>query len=178
MITVCEKGKCTGCMECIDICPKNAIKVIDSLIEYNAIIDPEQCIQCNACHNACQNNTKQVLTRPIYWKQGWAQDDAVRMRSSSGGIAAAIEQGFIKAGGIVCSCTFDFGRFAFEFAETEDEVGKFTGSKYVKSNPKGIYRKILEKLKLGRKVLLLVCRVRFLRLSSTQIITKTCIQLI
>ena len=153
MITVCEKGKCTGCMECIDICPKNAIKVIDSLIEYNAIIDPEQCIQCNACHNACQNNTKQVLTRPIYWKQGWAQDDAVRMRSSSGGIAAAIEQGFIKAGGIVCSCTFDFGRFAFEFAETEDEVGKFTGSKYVKSNPKGIYRKILEKLKLGRKVL-------------------------
>ena len=60
MITVCEKGKCTGCMECIDICPKNAIKVIDSLIEYNAIIDPEQCIQCNACHNACQNNTNET----------------------------------------------------------------------------------------------------------------------
>lgn len=30
MTTVCEKGKCTGCMECIDICPKKAIKVIDS----------------------------------------------------------------------------------------------------------------------------------------------------
>ena len=75
MTTVCEKGKCTGCMECIDICPKKAIKVIDSWQEYNAVIDTEQCIQCNACHNACQNNVKQILTKPIYWKQGWAQDN-------------------------------------------------------------------------------------------------------
>lgn len=44
MITVCEKGKCTGCMECIDICPKGAIQVVDSMIEYNAIIDLEKCI--------------------------------------------------------------------------------------------------------------------------------------
>ena len=79
-------------MECIDICPKKAIKVIDSWLEYNAVIDTEQCIQCNACHNACQNNVKQVLTKPIYWKQGWAQDNCIRMRSSSGGVAAAIER--------------------------------------------------------------------------------------
>lgn len=38
MTTVCEKGKCTGCMECIDICPKKAIKVIDSWQEYNAVL--------------------------------------------------------------------------------------------------------------------------------------------
>ena len=82
MTTVCEKGKCTGCMECIDVCPKKAIKVIDSWMEYNAVIDSEKCIQCNACHSACQNNAEQVLTKPIYWKQGWAQDDCVRMRSS------------------------------------------------------------------------------------------------
>ena len=54
MTTVCEKGKCTGCMECIDVCPKKAIKVIDSWMEYNAVIDSEKCIQCNACHSACQ----------------------------------------------------------------------------------------------------------------------------
>ena len=165
MTTVCEKGKCTGCMECIDICPKKAIKVIDSWLEYNAVIDTEQCIQCNACHNACQNNVKQVLTKPIYWKQGWAQDNCIRMRSSSGGVAAAIERAFIKNGGIVCSCTFNFGKFEFDFAESEDEVSKFTGSKYVKSNPEGIYKKILEKLKLGRKVLFvgLPCQVTAVR---------------
>ena len=39
MNTVCEKGKCTGCMECIDICHKGAIQIVDSGMEYNAIID-------------------------------------------------------------------------------------------------------------------------------------------
>ena len=52
MITVCEKGKCTGCMECIDICPKGAVQVVDSMIEYNAIIDFDKCTKCNACHKA------------------------------------------------------------------------------------------------------------------------------
>lgn len=57
------------------------------------------------------------------------------------------------------------GKFEFDFAETEDEVCKFTGSKYVKSNPEGVYKKILEKLKLGRKVLFigLPCQVSAVR---------------
>lgn len=153
MTTVCEKGKCTGCMECIDICPKKAIKIIDSLVEYNAVIDSSQCINCNACHNECQNNIKQVLAKPVYWKQGWAQDDFIRMSSSSGGVAAAIERAFIKNGGIVCSCIFNAGKFEFDFAESENEVCKFAGSKYVKSSPEGVYKKVLERLKLGEKVL-------------------------
>lgn len=124
MVTVCEKGKCTGCMECIDTCPKDAIEVVDVETEYNAIIDSDKCIKCNMCHKACQNNRELILTKPICWKQGWAADDGIRMGSSSGGIA-----------------------------ETENEVIKFTGSKYVKSNPYGIYKKLLEKLKEGKKVL-------------------------
>lgn len=31
MNTVCEMDQCVGCMACIDICPKNAIKIVDSL---------------------------------------------------------------------------------------------------------------------------------------------------
>ncbi len=81
MITVCEKGKCTGCMECIDICPKGAVQVVDSMIEYNAIIDFDKCTKCNACHKACQNNHELMLAKPICWNQGWAADD----RSASAG---------------------------------------------------------------------------------------------
>lgn len=153
MITVCEEGKCTGCMECIDVCPKGAVQIVDSRTEYNAIIDFDKCIKCNACHKVCQNNRELMLTKPIYWSQGWAGDERIRRESSSGGIAAAMERSFIKKGGIVCSCVFHEGRFEFDFAETENEVGKFTGSKYVKSNPQGIYKKISEKLKEGKNVL-------------------------
>lgn len=153
MITVCDKGKCTGCMECLDVCSKEAIQIVDEGIEYNAIVDSNKCIKCNACHKACQNNRKLTLNKPIYWSQGWAGDNSIRMESSSGGIAAAVERAFIKSGGVVCSCTFRAGKFEFDFAETESEVSKFAGSKYVKSNPQGIYIKILEKLKAGRRVL-------------------------
>lgn len=153
MNTVCESGKCTGCMECIDICTQNAIQVVDSWTAYDAIIDSEKCIKCNACYKACQNNNKVILNKSIYWKQGWARDDDVRMKSSSGGIATAIEQAFVKNGGIVCSCVFHFGKFEFDFAKTEKGVNKFAGSKYVKSNPQGIYKEILKKLKMGERVL-------------------------
>lgn len=153
MTTVCEKGKCTGCMECVDVCPSKAIQIVDSMISYDAVINIDKCIGCNACHKACQNNNELRMTRPIFWKQGWANDDSVRRGASSGGVAAAIERAFIKTGGIVCSCVFREGRFEFDFAVTEEEVSKYAGSKYVKSNPQGIYKQILEKLKKGKKVL-------------------------
>ena len=75
------------------------------------------------------------------------------MGSSSGGLAAAIERSFVKNGGMVCSCVFRSGRFEFDFAETEDDVSKFAGSKYIKSSPEGIYSKIAERLKAGNKIL-------------------------
>lgn len=83
MNTVCEKDKCTGDMECIDICHKGAIQIADSGMEYNAIIDSDKCIKCNVCHKACQNNRKQELTRPIYWKQGWEGTEPLSNNSDS-----------------------------------------------------------------------------------------------
>lgn len=165
MEIVCEKGKCTGCMECIDICPKNAIQIDDIEKEYNALIDSSKCIKCNACHKACQNNREMDLVNPICWNQGWAADNKIRMESSSGGVATAIERAFVRNGGVVCSCTFRSGRFEFDFAETENEVSKFTGSKYVKSNPRGIYKKVLGRLRKGERVLFvgLPCQVAAIR---------------
>ena len=67
--------------------------------------------------------------------------------------------------GLFVAAHLVLGKFEFDFAETEDEVCKFTGSKYVKSNPEGVYKKILQKLKLGRKVLFigLPCQVSAVR---------------
>ena len=92
-------------------------------------------------------------TEPIRWEQGWARDESIRQSSSSGGLAAAIQYGFVKSGGIVCSCLFENGKFIFDLACTEEEIKKFSGSKYVKSNPGKIYAKITELLKEGKKVL-------------------------
>ncbi len=174
MKIVCQKGNCVGCMACIELCPKNAIKIVDDLSSYNAVIDEEQCVNCNLCRNVCQNNTNIKVTHPIDWKQGWALDNSIRKSSSSGGAAQAIELAFVKAGGIVCSCTFLSGKFGFSFAETESEIRAFCGSKYVKSTPYGVYKEIKRKIQMGDKVLFvgLPCQVAAVKKYVGEMYTK------
>lgn len=153
MLSVCEKDQCTGCMACADICPKGAIKINDSMSALNAIIDETKCIHCDACHRICQNNNPPELREPICWKQGWSNDADGRANSSSGGIAGEIERQFIFDGGIVYSCIFEHGKFVFRSADTVQDIDRFIGSKYVKSNPKGVYSSVSSDLKKGKRVL-------------------------
>ncbi len=153
MRTVCEKNQCTGCAACVSKCSKNAISIDDNLRAYNAVINEALCVNCGQCENVCQMNHTASFSQPILWKQGWALDEQIRKEASSGGLASAIAKGFVRAGGIVCSCVFEKGVFIFDFADTEKDVSRFVGSKYVKSNPDGIYKKIKEHLTNGKKVL-------------------------
>lgn len=166
MKTVCELDQCVGCMACIERCPRNAIAIRDSLSAYNAIIDEEKCISCDICHAVCQNLNPISTVAPTLWKQGYAADEMVREKSSSGGFAAAIEKAFAEAGGVVFSCTFQDGRFMFDLAETATQCDKFTGSKYVKSDMTGTYRRIKKALQSGKKVLFvgLPCQVAAVKL--------------
>lgn len=165
MTTVCELNKCVGCMACVDICPKGAIQIKDSLSAYNAEINEKKCIGCNACHKICQVNHPAKAVAPISWYQGWNEDFDMRKECSSGGSATAISKGFLENGGIVCGCTFNEGKFNFEFAHNKDELKKFIGSKYVKSSPIGIYKEIRSRLKQEEKILFigLPCQVAALK---------------
>ena len=88
-------------MACLDICPRGAIKIVDDLAAYNAMIDYDKCVDCGLCHNVCPNNNKLPLTEPIMWVQGWAKKESERAQSSSGGFATAIAKSFVNIGGYV-----------------------------------------------------------------------------
>lgn len=152
MKTVCEKDKCNGCKVCLDICPKGCITIDDNIDKINAEIKEDLCINCKLCKRVCPNITKVKKQKPIMCKHGWA-DCKIRDESSSGGAASAIIRSFIQSGGYVASCIFEKGDFVFIITNKLDELEKFAGSKYVKSNPIGIYKKIEERLK-SEKVLL------------------------
>ena len=166
MRTVCGKNQCTGCSACVSKCSKNAIHIEDNLKAYNAIIDEMLCVKCGQCDTVCPNNSYISRSEPILWQQGWASDEKIRMNASSGGLASALAIGFIRAGGVVCSCVFEKGEFVFDFAYTENDVKSFAGSKYVKSNPEGVYEKIKKYLVNGKKVLFigLPCQASAIRL--------------
>lgn len=163
--TVCRRNQCAGCMACIDICAKGAIQIQDSLAAYNAVIDMKKCVNCGACRNICQQNHPAALQTPKEWRQGWSEDEGIRIRGSSGGIASAISRAFVNDGGIVCSCVFRDGKFEFAFAENEEATMEFAGSKYVKSNPRGVFREIRSRVVKGEKVLFigLPCQVSALK---------------
>lgn len=43
------KDECTGCEECVEACPAEAISMVDDV----AKINPETCTECGACLDAC-----------------------------------------------------------------------------------------------------------------------------
>lgn len=163
MTTVCELNKCNGCMACIDKCPNKCISILDDIFTYNAIKDTEKCISCGQCEGVCPNNTQVEKLKSIDWKQGWAKHE-FRSKSSSGGIAAAITEKFIESGGYVASCFFKDGEFVFDITNEKEIAKKFAGSKYVKSNPRGVYKKIQERLRTDKVLFIgLPCQVAALR---------------
>ncbi len=165
MLTVCEKDQCAGCMLCVDLCKKDAITIKDNIKTYNAIIDDSKCVSCNLCHNKCPQNNSPTKARPYIWYQGWNKDETIRKKAPSGGVGMALARKFISDGGYVSSCTFQNGEFIFDIVNNLDDVFKFAGSKYVKSNPRGIYNRILGLLKDDKKVLFigLPCQVAALK---------------
>ena len=165
IVTVCCENQCVGCMACVDMCPKDAISIVDTMQAYNAVIDKDKCVDCGICTQVCQNNKNLILKHPKSWYQGWIEDEDLRAKSSSGGAARAISQQIVFEGGVVVSCCFSNGEFCFDAVEDIKGLDTFTGSKYVKSNPSGVYKKVQTYLKQERKVLFigLPCQVAALK---------------
>lgn len=156
MKTVCDLGMCNGCMACVNICRISAIHIEKSVNNYNAVIDETKCVNCNKCNSICpRNNSSLSLVHPQKWFEGWVREKDVRIRSTSGGVAAAILYAFIQNGGYICSCAFTDGGFKYILTNDKVLINSCIGSKYIKSDPNNIYNPLLSLLKKGEKVLFL-----------------------
>lgn len=156
---------CAGCMACVDVCPTGSIRVVRGTSYYTPDVNQNLCVDCGRCTKVCQQLHPAEAKEPFAWFQGWAKDPNERSSSSSGGFASAISRSFLASGGAVCSCVFKEGEFRFAVADHPDEVVKFKGSKYVKSDPSGAYKTVRRMLSDGRKVLFigLPCQVSAMR---------------
>jgi coenzyme F420-reducing hydrogenase beta subunit len=152
-----DKKKCTGCLACIDTCKFDALYV--SIREDGHLypnLKRESCVMCGLCTNVCpiisafDYKSKKDVSQPY---AVWANNDNLRLKSSSGGAFAAIAENIIIKGGYVAGAVMDGLSVKHILINRVEDISKLQGSKYLQSNTSGIYKNILEKLKKGERVL-------------------------
>ncbi len=86
---------------------------------------------------------------------GYIDDDNELMQSASGGIATALAEQMIDAGGYVAGVAYseDFYKAEYIIINDKNDLEKLKGSKYVETEKKDIYKKVQSLLMQGEKVL-------------------------
>ncbi len=151
---ISEFNNCANCGACLNVCPVNAISIIEDGYYYMPHIDDSLCINCGKCVSVCPVNTLKKSQSLINSYAGYHHDNNVLLESSSGGAFYAISQSVLKKGGIVFGAIFSVDNKKVVFGNTDEvPLCKIQKSKYVESNVDLTFRTIKGILKTGRYVL-------------------------
>lgn len=114
------------------------------------------CCDCGLCVDICPQNIINPLAdseepSPV---AAWCKDNALREKSSSGGIFTLLAEEIIDEGGIVCGAIFEnCDKVIHICADNKEALEKIRRSKYLQSDINGCYCEIKNYLECGRKVL-------------------------
>lgn len=156
MVEIKNKTNCCGCHACYNVCPKNAIEMKEDEKGFKyPVVDKDKCINCGLCEKVCPiSNNKKEVEKNIRVYACYNKNEKERINSSSGGIFILLAKEIIKQGGVVFGACLD-ERFnvIHTYAEKEEDLKKFMGSKYVQSVIGDNYKKAKKFLDKGRTVL-------------------------
>lgn len=165
---ITEKGSCCGCAVCVDACSQGAIHMIEDEMGFlYPSIDKNKCVQCKACVSMCPiNNQPSFHNRGIYYS-GFSNDIEKLNNSSSGAAAAELYLAYISKGGCVAGVKYssDFTSAEYVLIKDSESVCSLSGSKYIQTNKKNIYKQVKEEIKKNNRVLFigLPCEVAAIR---------------
>ena len=149
------KEECSGCTACMNICPKNAIEMIEDNEGFKyPKIDNDKCIKCGACYKICPNIRKDEINTIQKAYGVKHKDEKERVTSRSGGVFIALSDYILKLGGVVYGAELDEDfNLKHNRAVNKEQRNKFKGSKYIQSNMNDTIKLVQNDLKSGRKVL-------------------------
>ena len=102
------KNQCCGCSACQDVCPKNAITMVEDKegFLYPAIYETK-CVDCGMCYKVCPNINVKPKESLLKAYAAYYKNEEIRFKSSSGGIFSLIAEDILKKNGIVYGAAFD-----------------------------------------------------------------------
>lgn len=148
-------SNCSGCMACIDKCPKQCITVTKGKLGHLfPLVTENQCVDCGLCLKTCPANNHSHFLQPLSVWATWRKDENKRIESSSGGLASVLSEVIIKTNGTVYGCAFA-PLFTFKHIRCTslEQLQLLKGSKYVQSDMRGVYTEIAQDLKVNKQVL-------------------------
>lgn len=152
-----KKAHCCGCGACMNICPKNAISMVEDEAGFVfPAIDEQKCVHCDLCKRVCNYQNKQAPFTMGKTYAAMAKNSQMVERSASGGVFAAIAAQVLKAGGVVFGCALDtkpdIHVHHIKIDQLED-LEKLQGSKYLQSDIGMIYKEVKCEVATGHPVL-------------------------
>ena len=142
--------ECTGCLACVDICPKDAIgyKIGDDG-HVHVFLNKEKCVGCKVCEKVCLSSRTKYGNNNLKLSKvysAWSQNNEDRRNATSGGVFAAVARYVIKNGGVVIGASLQGRDCRHILVKEVKDIAKVQGSKYMYSSMSGIYRIIEREL--------------------------------
>lgn len=146
---------CTGCSACYNVCPVNAIEIVeDKEGYYKPRIRVELCIDCGQCDKVCPiinrfNNSLDYKKLYAVWA-----DDETRLDSSSGGAFTIFAKRILDIGGVVFGA--GWGKnfiLQHKYIDKKEDLFLLQKSKYLQSYIGKSYQDVEKFLLDGRYVM-------------------------
>ncbi len=147
---------CTGCGACANICPYNAIQMIEDERGFlKPFIDDAKCVNCGLCKKTCpvlhyeSKNFEKPKTFAFI-----NNDEKTRLKSASGSVFPAFAKYVLEKNGVAFGVIYDDEmKVCHSIATNWQDIEKMQSSKYVQSDTKDTYKKAKQELDSGRFVL-------------------------
>lgn len=88
---LCAAPECTGCLACLNVCPKHAIGVTEGFLgEILPTIDEDKCVDCGLCDKICPSLNPSPMHLPMDCYAAWTKNEVDYVSATSGGMATAL----------------------------------------------------------------------------------------
>ena len=150
-----DKERCYGCGACVNICPNKVITMIpdeEGFIQPH--VDKGSCVNCTLCGKVCPANNR---TSPRLYSGAYAiaANNDIRFNSASGAAFYLVAGYMLSSGGVVCGARYsdNFREVCHTVIESERDLAPLMSSKYVQSDVRDSFKRIIEALCSNRPVL-------------------------